>query len=69
MFVNSYQININTLSSGTTATTINLPVSLEYQLVDQGELVEKKFVDVEVENWKGIKAMVGNTIRVMMRSR
>jgi hypothetical protein len=51
MFVNSYQININTLSSGTTATTINLPVSLEYQLVDQGELVEKKFVDVEVEKY------------------
>jgi len=48
MFVNSYQININTLSSGTTATTINLPVSLTYQLVDQEELVQKKFVDVEI---------------------
>jgi hypothetical protein len=49
MFVNSYQINLDTLSSGTTATTINLPVSLEYQLVDQEELVQTKFVDVEVK--------------------
>lgn len=49
MFVNNYQINIKTLASGTTATTINLPISLEYQLVDQEELVQKKFVDVEVE--------------------
>jgi hypothetical protein len=49
MFVNSYQINLTTLSTGTTATTINLPVSLEYQLVDQEELVQTKFVDVEVK--------------------
>jgi hypothetical protein len=49
MFVNSYQINLNTLSSGTTATTIKLPVSLEYQLVDQEELAQTKFVDIEVK--------------------
>lgn len=49
MFVNSYQINLSTLSSGTTATTINLPVSLEYQLVDQEEMAQTKFVDVEVK--------------------
>lgn len=49
MFVNSYQINLNTLSTGTTATTINLPVSLEYQLVDQEELAQKKFVEVEIK--------------------
>jgi hypothetical protein len=49
MFVNNYQININTLNTGTTATTINLPVSLTFQIVDQEELVQKKFVDIETE--------------------
>jgi hypothetical protein len=49
MFVNSYQININTIETGTTATTINLPVSLVFQIVDQGELIEKKFVEVETQ--------------------
>jgi hypothetical protein len=50
MFANSYKININTLPIGTTATTINLPISLEYQIVDQEELAQTKFVNVEVKN-------------------
>ena len=49
MFVNNYKINLSTLATGTTATTINIPVSLEYQLVDQSELIENVFVNVEVE--------------------
>jgi hypothetical protein len=49
MFVNRYQINLSTLESGTTATTINIPLTMEYQLVDQGELINRVFVDVETE--------------------
>ena len=49
MFVNNFKINLSTLSSGTTATTINIPISMEYQLVDQYDIVERVFVDVETE--------------------
>ncbi len=49
MFVNQYQINLSTLSSATTATTINIPINLEYQIVDQSEIIERVFVDIEVE--------------------
>jgi hypothetical protein len=49
MFVNRYQINLSTLASGTTATTINVPISMDFQLVDQTELVKRVFVDVETE--------------------
>lgn len=43
-----YKINLSTLNSGNTA-SINIPISQEFQLVDQSELIEKVFVDVEVE--------------------
>lgn len=49
MFVNRYQINLSTLATGTTATTINIPVNIDFQLVDQAELIQRVFVDVEVE--------------------
>jgi hypothetical protein len=49
MFANRYQININTLATGTTATTINIPVNMEFQIVDNSELIKRVFVDVEVE--------------------
>ena len=49
MFVNNYKINISTISTGTTATTINIPINMEYQMIDQSELVERVFVDVETE--------------------
>jgi hypothetical protein len=45
-----YQINLTTISSGTTATTINIPISLESQEIGQSELIDKVFVDVQVEN-------------------
>jgi hypothetical protein len=44
-----YQINLSTLASGTTATTINIPIRMDYQIVDQGELIERVFVATEVE--------------------
>ena len=49
MSVSKYQININSLSA-TTASTINIPLNLEFQLVDQSELIEKEFVNIEIEN-------------------
>ncbi len=48
MFAN-YKINITTLETGTTATTINIPINMDFQIVDQAELVERVFVNSEVE--------------------
>ena len=45
-----YQINLKTIVSGTTATTINIPISLESQEIGQSELIDRVFVDVQVEN-------------------
>lgn len=50
MFANKYKINVNTILSGATATTINIPLNMEYQLVDQAELVQNVFVQTEVQN-------------------
>jgi hypothetical protein len=50
MFVNRYQINLTTLSASTTAMTINIPISLESQEIGQSELIDRIFVDVQVEN-------------------
>lgn len=47
MFV-KYKINTSVFS-GATATTINIPINLEYQIVDNAELVERVFVDVETQ--------------------
>jgi len=49
MFANRYKINLTTIATGTTATTIDIPINLEFQVVDQGELVERVFVETEVE--------------------
>ncbi len=49
MFVNKFQINISTIDSGTTATTINIPISLEYQIVDNSELIDRVFVTNEIQ--------------------
>lgn len=49
MFV-KYQINLQSIASGTTATTINIPISLESQEIGQSELIDRVFVDVQVEN-------------------
>lgn len=50
MYVNNYKINLSTMSSGATATTINIPISMEYQLVDTAELIDRVFVKTETEN-------------------
>ncbi len=47
MLTNKYTINVSTLPSGTTATTITIPINMEFQTVDQAELVETVFVDVQ----------------------
>lgn len=49
MNVNKYIINTATLT-GVTATTINIPINMVFQVVDQGELIDTVFVDVEKEN-------------------
>ena len=49
MFVNRYQINVNNYSSGATDSYFNIPITMEYQIVDQTELVKRVFVDVETE--------------------
>lgn len=45
-----YQINLSTIDSASSASTINIPISMEYQLVDQAELIEDVFVKTETEN-------------------
>lgn len=45
--MNRYQVRID---NTTTATTINIPFTMEYQLADQAELIDRVFVDVETEN-------------------
>lgn len=49
MFVNKYKINLNTIDTGSTATTINVPINMTFQIVDQSEIIERVFVDKEVE--------------------
>lgn len=50
MFANKYKINLKTMNSGSTATTITFPIDMTFQMVDQAELIEKDFVEKEVEN-------------------
>jgi hypothetical protein len=50
MFANKFKININTVETGTTATTITIPFFMDFQTIDNSELIERVFVDTEVEN-------------------
>lgn len=43
------KINLSTIDTTSTATTINIPINMEYQLVDQAELIEDVFVSSEVD--------------------
>lgn len=47
MFV-SYKINPSLFASGTTASTINFPIKMDFQTVDNSDLIETVFVDYEV---------------------
>jgi hypothetical protein len=49
MHVNNYKINLATLASGTTSTTIDIPLRMDFQLVDNDELINRVFVNTEVE--------------------
>lgn len=49
MFANKYKINLKTMNSGSTATTITFPIDMIFQTVDQGELIERVFVEAETE--------------------
>ncbi len=44
-----YKIRIPT-KSGVTDTHIDIPVVMENQMVDQSEIIDREFVDIEVEN-------------------
>jgi hypothetical protein len=50
MFANKYTLNINNFNTGTTAQYINVPMSTQFQIVDNDELINRVFVDTEVEN-------------------
>lgn len=54
MSVNKYTINFSQLQKEgddpITGSTIMLPLGTNFQLVDQGEIVQTKFVDVEINN-------------------
>jgi hypothetical protein len=49
MFVNRYQLNVNNISSGETGNYFNIPFSMDFQIVDQTEIIDRVFVDVERE--------------------
>jgi hypothetical protein len=49
MFVNRYQLNVNNVSSGETGNYFNIPFNIDFQIVDQTEIVDRVFVDVETE--------------------
>lgn len=49
MSVNSYKINFNKFGD-LTGSTINIPLNMEFQLVDQDEIVRRKFVENEIKN-------------------
>lgn len=48
MFANKIKISVSSLIDAT-ATTINIPLTMEYQNIDQSELVNRVFVDVETK--------------------
>ncbi len=48
MYVN-YKINMLNLAS-TSATTINIPIKLEPQIIDNEELIQRDFVEKEIKN-------------------
>jgi hypothetical protein len=47
--LNKIKVNLSSLDATSTATTINIPLNIEYQLVDQAELIQDVFVETEVD--------------------
>lgn len=50
MFANKYTLNVNNFNSGTTEQYISVPINMEFQLVDNDDLIDRVFVATEVEN-------------------
>jgi hypothetical protein len=50
MFANKVKINMSTIPSGATGTTITVPINMTFQNVDNAELIDRVFVETEVEN-------------------
>lgn len=48
MFV-KYKINVDGVSSGETGNYFNIPFDMSFQMVDQAEIIDRVFVDVETE--------------------
>jgi hypothetical protein len=48
MFVNKYKITYNSFGNQGDS-FISIPITLDYQLVDQDEIIQTKFVDVEIK--------------------
>jgi hypothetical protein len=49
MFANKIKINIGTVFSGSSGNNIMLPLTTSFQPVDQSELIDRVFVEVETE--------------------
>jgi hypothetical protein len=49
MFANKYTLNLKDFT-GTTDQQIILPIDMDFQIVDNAELIERVFVETEVEN-------------------
>jgi len=45
----NYKICMGALTGTTTATTIDIPINMRYQIVDNGELIERIFVEDETQ--------------------
>ncbi len=49
MFANKIKLNINTVFSGSSGSNIILPMETSFHPVDQSELIDRVFVDIETE--------------------
>lgn len=50
MFANKYKLNLNNFNTGATEQYIMVPIDTQFQIVDNSELIDRVFVDTEVEN-------------------
>jgi hypothetical protein len=50
MFANKYILNINNFNSGATEQHITVPINSQFQIADNAELIDRVFVQTEVQN-------------------
>lgn len=48
--LNSYQINLSSINSGSTSYDITVPLIMDFQTIGQAEVIDQEFVIVETEN-------------------